>query len=77
MIIQTHGGYTDFLNVVNDLGRRKSIFYLTNGSTFFVIYAIPEGRDIVITSGNIMTQPTTFTTDFTSPIQLSSVLGLS
>jgi hypothetical protein len=77
MIIQSNGGYTDFLNIVNDFGRRRSVFYLSTVAGLFVIYVVPDGRDVVITSGNLGAQPSTFTTDFPSSIQLSSTLTLS
>jgi hypothetical protein len=78
VIIQTNSGYVDFQSVVGALGAIRSIFYFTNGSGgIFVAYAITEDGKNIVTSGNITTQPATFSGDFPAAIALTGLLALS
>lgn len=76
MIIQTNG-YADFKTVVGALGAIRSVFYFDSGGGLFVIYALVEDGENVVNSGNLATQPATFSADFPAAIALTSTLTLS
>jgi hypothetical protein len=77
MLLQP-ASYSDFLVLHSELGSSKtSIFYFDNGSTSFVIWAILPGKTIAIYSGNLVTQPGSFTTDFPQAIQVANQFGIS
>lgn len=66
-------GYSDFKAILE--GKHfKDVFYVTDNSTLFIIYAITsDGREV--SSSNLITQPGAFTTDFPNAVQLTN--GLS
>lgn len=74
MIIQTNGGYADFLAIVNTLGRHKDVFFVSF-TGLFVIYAI--ATSVVVNSGNLGTAPSSFAADFPDAVALNSTLNLS
>lgn len=76
MIITT-SGYTDFLNVVSGLGSVRKVFYLNNGSSLFIIYAVVADGRVMIDSSNLATQPSTFASDFPTAVALNNTLTLA
>ena len=73
-IIQT-SGYTDFKTVAS-VKHYKDIFYYDSGAGLFVIYAVSDDG-FTINSGNLTTQPGSFTTDFPTAIALTTTLSLA
>jgi hypothetical protein len=71
--------YADFVTVVKELSNKRDVFYfsaVSGASLFFVVHAIPEGRDFVITTGNLGTEPSSFSTDFPTAVRLTTLLSV-
>lgn len=76
MIIQVTG-YADFTSVVGSLSGIRSIFYKTNGSSIFIIYAVVADGQITVNSGNLITEPGSFATDFPAAVSLTTTITVS
>lgn len=77
MLLQP-GDYADFLLIHDEIGSNKSsVFYRTDNSTFFFIWLVSRSENIAMFSGNLVTQPGSFSSDFPNAIQITNSLSLS
>ena len=71
-MIVTVNGYTDLSSMVQAKGQKHTFYYTDNNFIFKIYYICNAEVGLCIMTNNLVTQPSTFSKDFPTAIQLTN-----